>query len=142
MRKIYRVMDANLNRAREGLRVLEEAARFILDDQILTAELKDLRHLITGLAASLPGGAVELVEARDTKGDVGAGSWSEGERTRDSVYNLVQANFKRVQEAARVLEEFGKMTGPGADKYKKVRYELYVLEQKMLDKIKKMDAPG
>lgn len=142
MRKIYRILDANLNRAREGLRVIEETARFILDDRVLTAELKDLRHLITSLAASLPGGPVELVSARDSEGDVGAGSWSEGERARDSVYNLVQANFKRVQEAARVLEEFGKMAGPGADKYKKVRYQLYVLEQEMLDKIEKLDSPG
>lgn len=139
MQKIYRVLDANLNRAREGLRVLEEAARFILDESILTAELKELRHLVTGLAASIPGGVVELVTARDSEGDVGASSWNEGERTRDSVLSLVQANFKRVQEAARVLEEYGKLVGPGADSYKKVRFRLYVLEQEMMAKMQKLE---
>lgn len=140
MQKIYRVLDANFNRAREGLRVLEEAARFILDDSVLTAELKDLRHLITGLAATLPGGAVELTTARDSEGDVGAASWSEGERTRNSVFGLIQANFKRAQEAARVLEEYGKLAGPGADNFKKVRYQLYVLEEEMIAKMQKIKS--
>ena len=135
MRELYRVMDANLNRVREGLRVLEEIARFILEDAALTAQIKDLRHRLAVLSDNIPGGVVELVKARDPAGDVGAGSWTEGERTRTNVVGMALANLKRVQEAARVLEEFGKMTGSAAAEFKKIRYLVYGLEQEMLGRL-------
>lgn len=136
MRELYRIIDANLNRAREGLRVLEEICRFILDDPDMTSKLKDLRHELSKLASGLPGGTLELVRCRDAAADVGAGSWTEGERSRGSIMDLAVANFKRVQEASRVLEEFGKLLGPSAEGFKKLRYETYILEQEMLEKIK------
>jgi thiamine-phosphate pyrophosphorylase len=135
MRELYRVLDANLNRAREGLRVLEEIARFILEDAVLTAQIKDLRHRLAVLSDKVPGGMIELVKARDPIGDVGAGSWTEGERTRTDVFGLALANLKRVQEAARVLEEFGKMAGSVAGEFKKIRYQVYRLEQEMLERL-------
>jgi thiamine-phosphate pyrophosphorylase len=135
MREVYRVVDANLNRAREGLRVLEEIARFVLDDAGLTARLKEMRHSLTAAADNLPGGLPELVRSRDSAGDVGAGSWTPGEKNRESLLAVAVANLKRVQEAARVLEEFGKLLGPGAAVFKKIRFEAYVLEQEMLEKM-------
>lgn len=135
MRGIYRVMDANLNRAREGLRVLEEIARFVLEDEVLTAGLKDMRHKLAAAAGEIPGGVLELVKARDAAGDVGAGSWIPGERTRENIFSLAVANLKRVQEALRVLEEFGKMQGIFAENFKKTRFEMYVLEQELLNKL-------
>lgn len=136
MREVYRVVDANLNRAREGLRVLEEIARFILDDADLSARLKEMRHSLTAVMGELPGGVYELVCSRDAAGDVGAASWTQGEKNRDGLFALALANFKRVQEAARVLEEFGKLLGPAAQAFKKLRFEAYVLEQEMLVKLK------
>lgn len=135
VREIYRILDANLNRAREGLRVLEEIARFVLEDPGLTARLKELRHGLTGQAGRLPGGHQDLVGSRDAAGDVGAESWTSGEKTRESLPGLAAANFKRVQEAARVLEEFGKLLGPAAEGFKKLRFEAYVLEQEMLARL-------
>lgn len=135
MREIYRVMDANLNRAREGLRVLEEIARFILEDPELTLRLKNMRHKLTGTAGDLPGGMVELVRARDSVNDVGSTSWTSGEKTRNDLSSLVLANIKRVQEAARVLEEFGKILAPDTEDFKKIRFETYRLEQEMLTKL-------
>jgi len=138
MREVYRVVDANLNRAGEGLRVLEEIARFILDDAALSARLKEMRHSLAALTNQLPGGVYELVRARDAAGDVGASSWTPGEKTRDDLFTLAVANFKRVQEAARVLEEFGKLLGPSlARTFKGLRFQAYVLEQEMLLKLKK-----
>ncbi len=133
MREVYRVMDANLNRAREGLRVLEEIARFVLDDAELSVRLKEMRHSLVAVVSELPGGLYELVCARDAAGDVGAGSWTQGEKTRDGIFALAAANFKRVQEAARVLEEFGKLFGSEAKEFKKIRFETYILEQEMLE---------
>lgn len=135
MRGIYRVIDANLNRAREGLRVLEEIARFILNDAGMTSRLKELRHSLAAAAGRLPGGVLELARSRDSAGDVGAGSWTLGEKTRDNISGLAVANLKRVQEAARVLEEFGKIIGPGAQDFKRIRFSVYVLEQEMLGKL-------
>ena len=135
MRGIYRVLDANLNRAREGLRVLEEIARFILNDADMSFQLKELRHSLVAVADGLPGGVLELARFRDPAGDVGAGSWTKGEQTRDRIFGLAVANLKRVQEAARVLEEFGKIIGPGAKNFKKIRFSVYVLEQEMLEKL-------
>ncbi|HOV79473.1 MAG TPA: hypothetical protein PK728_05145 [Bacillota bacterium] len=136
MREVYRVVDANLNRAREGLRVLEEIARFVLDDADLTSRLKDIRHSLSSTAGELPGGVYELVRSRDSAGDVGAESWTRQERSRNSLFELAVANLKRVQEAARVLEEFGKLLGPAAGGFKKLRYETYVLEQEILQKMR------
>lgn len=136
MRDIYRVIDANLNRAREGLRVLEEIARFMLDDSDLTARLKDVRHNLASIVKALPGGTYELVRSRDSAGDVGAESWTKGEQNRDNLLELAVANIKRVQEAARVLEEFGKLLGPAAEEFKKIRFQTYILEQELLLKMR------
>src|SRR5437764_734146 len=38
-----RVLDAAANRAREALRVVEDYCRFVLDDALLSGELKQLR---------------------------------------------------------------------------------------------------
>jgi len=135
MREIYRVMDANLNRAREGLRVLEEIARFILEDSEMSSRLKETRHRLTAVTNELPGGMLELIQARDAAGDVGAGSWTTGEKNRSDLFALAAANLKRVQEAARVLEEFGKLLTPEVESFKKIRFEAYVFEEEILKKI-------
>lgn len=135
MREIYRVMDANFNRAREGLRVLEEIARFILEDGELSSMLKDLRHKLSSVADELPGGMFNLVKSRDAAGDVGSKSWTEGEKNRSGILILAVANLKRVQEAMRVLEEFGKIITPEAEAFKKIRFDIYIIEQLMFVKI-------
>jgi thiamine-phosphate pyrophosphorylase len=136
MREIYRVLDANLNRLREGLRVLEEVSRFVLNNNEMTAGLKDLRHQVATAAAGLPGGLMELIEARKPTADVGAGSWTTGEASRNSLMALATANCKRIQEAARVLEEFGKMCeGPSARSFKEIRFTAYKLEIELLKKL-------
>lgn len=136
MQKYYRVMDANINRLREGLRVLEEIARFILEDAAMTARIKEQRHRVAAVVQALPGGVLALSRARDAAGDVGAGSWAPGEKERRDLPALAAANCKRVQEAARVLEEFGKLGAPEeAKEFKKIRFAIYSLEQDLLEKL-------
>jgi thiamine-phosphate pyrophosphorylase len=126
-----RVCDAAANRAREGLRVIEDYCRFVLDDALLTGELKQLRH---DLAEALAGPSAELLlQARDTEGDVGTGLATEQEGRRHTLEDVVQAACKRVQEALRSLEEFGKLRGPGVgERLERLRYRAYTLERAVL----------
>jgi thiamine-phosphate pyrophosphorylase len=92
---ILRTLDAAANRGREGLRVLEDFARFGLNDAHLTARLKDARHRLSRLLDSLAGDAP--LRLRDTPGDVGTSIHNTSEATRESDRDLVVANCKRVQ---------------------------------------------
>jgi thiamine-phosphate pyrophosphorylase len=113
---VYRIIDANLNRAREGLRVLEDRARFLLGDRGAARRLRWLRHAVGGLADGMQ---MRLLAARDVAGDVGraAPSASSGSAT---------ANFKRVQEALRSLEECG------VRRAARLRFEAYELERRLV----------
>ncbi|MBA4065935.1 MAG: thiamine phosphate synthase [Isosphaera sp.] len=123
-----RVLDANLNRAREAARVLEDYCRFARDDRVLTAEVKALRHGLAAAAARLPAGL--LLAARDTVGDVGTGVTAAGEYDRGTPAAVAAANLKRLQESLRSLEEFGKVFGPDLGReFEALRYAAYTLER-------------
>ncbi|MFN9717437.1 MAG: Clp protease N-terminal domain-containing protein [Planctomycetota bacterium] len=138
----WRALDANLNRGREALRVLEDFARFIVDDEQCSAELKSMRHEIVEAEVLLIRkakhvGAGDLLSHRDTSGDVGTSITASGERQRNSIAALVMANCRRLQEALRSLEEFGKLACPQfAGIVKQLRYRSYVIEQQMLPRAK------
>ncbi|MDA8233580.1 MAG: thiamine phosphate synthase [Clostridia bacterium] len=141
--KILRIIDANINRTGEGLRVVEEVARFALNHGPLTGELKAMRHLLTEAVALLPRGKAGLLAARDANEDVGADSFSPGEKKRDSLKDLFLANIRRVQEGARVLEEFTKTKSENAAfKFKELRYRAYTLEKEMLFLLEGPGFPG
>ena len=125
---VLRIIDANLDRAREGLRTIEEWCRFGLNDEASTAQLKHLRQVLAGWHRP------QIRAARDTPGDLGTALTHTKEAVRTSLLALLQANFARVQEALRVLEEYGKLynleMSAGA---KQMRYQLYTLDSKILD---------
>jgi thiamine-phosphate pyrophosphorylase len=136
-RNIYRIIDANLNRAREGIRVVEEVARLYFDDAKLSSQLKKLRHDLTGVAKKSFDQDL-LLFFRDSIKDVGADSMSGLEKKRRDLHSIVQANLRRSQEAARVLEEFGKLVNPdSASSFKRIRFKLYTLEQRIYGIIKR-----
>jgi thiamine-phosphate pyrophosphorylase len=123
-----RILDANANRAREGLRVVEDYCRFVLDDAFLTRELKQLRHDLAGALASLPSHL--LLESRDTRYDVGTLISTSSEQQRDSPLDVAAVNLKRLQEALRTLEEFGKIHSTTmAAAIEQFRYRAYTLER-------------
>ncbi|MEM8738520.1 MAG: thiamine phosphate synthase [Planctomycetota bacterium] len=106
MSKVLRVIDANANRAREALRVMEDAARFVLDDGDLARELKTLRH---DLAGALTGAGLNgLAGWRDTPGDVGTQITTAAEAHRAGVREVAVAAGKRLSEALRSVEEYAK----------------------------------
>lgn len=129
---IYRVLDANLNRAREGLRVVEEVLRFIWEDEKLSKSLKGLRHKITKISKQNFDQKL-LLKYRDSHGDLGAKGMGLYEGKRKDVKAIVQANLRRSEEALRVLEEFGKIIKKGsAEAFKNLRFKLYTLEKQIL----------
>ena len=133
MPSVRRIIDANANRAREALRVMEEAARFLLNDEKLMRGLKELRHDFAQALSAIPG----LEANRDTTGDVGTTVKTTAEQTRESVVDVVIAAGKRLSEALRAIEEYGKTLGDAvgsagfAASIEKLRYRGYVLGQKL-----------
>jgi thiamine-phosphate pyrophosphorylase len=125
-----RIIDANLNRAREALRVMEEHARFVLDDAGLTAAIKGLRH---DLAAAVPAFlAGPLAAARETGGDVGRSIGTPSEYERASPAAVAVAAGKRLTEALRAIEEYGKIIDPKlAADIERLRYRAYEVEQRI-----------
>jgi thiamine-phosphate pyrophosphorylase len=124
---IERILDANANRAAEGVRVIEEIARFSLCDETLTARLKHLRHEIRDAVSSIAAGALAH---RASDADVGRTSATPSELARGSLSIVARANFSRAEEALRVLEEFGKLVDvEAARRFKRIRFELYTIER-------------
>jgi len=117
-----RLVDANLNRLREGIRVVEDIFRYVYNDKQTALKLKELRHL------SRLENYIELLETRDVKNDVLRSS-IKSEQNRTDLYSILIANFKRAQESSRVLEEFCKLISiKDSENFKYIRYELYNLE--------------
>ncbi len=128
---VYRIIDANLNRSKEGLRVCEEIARFLLCDPGLCAGFKNIRHGIDSLAQKL-GKRSELLCHRDAENDPGKRILAK-EMRRNGVRDILYANIQRVKESVRVLEEFSKLKSPGiALGFKRIRYRAYSLEKKII----------
>jgi len=141
-RNIYRIIDANLNRAREGIRVAEEVARLYFDNAKLSTQFKSLRHQLTRVAKN-SFDEKKLLSFRDSQEDVGRDSMGTLEKKRADLESIVQANLRRSQEATRVLEEFGKLINPAsAPSFKKIRFRLYTFEQELMGFLKKNPAPN
>lgn len=128
---VARILDANANRAAEGLRVVEDYLRFLRDDATLAAQCKQLRHDLQSLMQAVPDSL--RGRTRDVAGDVGRSVGTSQEYQRATPEDVVRANLKRVQQALRSLEEFGK-TGSGAWalEIERLRYRAYELEKNVL----------
>ena len=117
-----RLIDANLNRLREGIRVVEDVFRYVYNDKQTALKLKELRH------KARTNNYIELLKTRDVKNDVLRTS-IKSEQNRADMNSILIANFKRAQESARVLEEFCKLISiEDSENFKYIRYELYNLE--------------
>jgi thiamine-phosphate pyrophosphorylase len=125
--KILRLLDANANRAREALRVLEDYSRFVRDDAELSERLKRLRH---DLATATGGFLSDAILHRDTPGDVGTTITLKSEMHRAGIGDVVIAAGKRLGEALRAMEEFSKTINPAAaSAIESIRYRFYDIEQ-------------
>lgn len=127
-RAAYRIVDANFNRAREALRVMEEYARFALNCGPLSGRAKQLRHELSTAIASLNAG--NLLASRDTLGDVGVGQRVVGQLERTTLKDGFTAAAKRLTEALRALTEtIQTEDAKTAATIERLRYEAYTLEK-------------
>lgn len=123
---LSRVVDANLNRLKEGIRVVEDILRYCHNDKITSKQLKSLRH------KAITDDTKELLTYRDSVNDVLRPSLN-SELHRSSECSIVIANFKRIQESARVLEELYKLINvTKSELFKSVRYEIYTIEKEVV----------
>lgn len=134
--QVLRIIDANLNRIGEGLRLIEEIARLMLDDTALTGQLKTLRHELIRSDSSFQ---QRLLESRNAGGDVGADMEVAGEEKEKALPIVLVANARRVQESLRVLEELSKTPEAPAEleseKFKQARFNLYTIEQELMSRL-------
>ncbi|MEJ2738868.1 MAG: thiamine phosphate synthase, partial [Dehalococcoidia bacterium] len=131
---IYRIIDANRNRIGEGLRFLEDIARFILNDKNTSEQLKSIRHTIVEGFHTIN---ADLISERDAEGDIGAG-FDIAQQERD-LPSLITANAKRIEEALRVLEELAKLPEISesfeSENFSQVRFRLYDLESILFSRV-------
>lgn len=136
-KEVFRIIDANFNRSREGLRVCEEVARFIWDSPILTKELKCVRHGVTDILKNTPAVSRILFETRDVRSDVGRKERSASEMRRLDYSDIFSANIQRAKESLRVLEEFFKLIKKkDSAKFTELRFKVYEIEKKALPHLK------
>jgi len=127
--KLLRVIDANLNRASEAARVVEDYARFVLDHAGLANSVKSLRHRLREAADALGLKLSDLLSARDTEHDVGTELVGARERERSDMHAVLRANFQRLQQSLRVLEEYSKLAGAPDAGFETLRYDSYTIEK-------------
>jgi thiamine-phosphate pyrophosphorylase len=138
---LARILDASANRAREGLRVVEDYLRFVRDDPLLTRRIKDVRHRLAQATRGLP--VDELIAARDTPGDVGTHITTPSEAIRENPRAVLAANFKRTAEALRSLEEYSKLVDAWLSaRFEVLRYDVYTLEKLTLTAVSAHETIG
>lgn len=123
---IYRIIDANINRASEALRVIEDYSRFAKDNLVTSEKLKKIRHEINYLFSNFQ----NLIFNRDSVFDVGRSIENTSKRT--TVRDVIKINCKRAQEALRTLSEYGQLLNINISKLEESRYEIYTLEKGLL----------
>ena len=127
--RVSRIVDVNLNRLTEGLRVVEDVVRLGLEDRRLLAGIRKLRTQVGREVRAL---RKRVISSRKSETDLGRGDRFDRAR-RKNLEDVLLASFKRAEESARVLEEVLKVVEPGlAGKFKAVRFRLYDLEREAL----------
>lgn len=129
-RSALRIIDANCNRCREALRVVEDILRFYREDAGLASKLKRERHTISSSCDCLLKRNLRGLKARDTQRDPGRDSMSRGEAARQGWDDVLISNFRRAEESLRVLEEVAKLADVGLSRrFKRARFRVYALEK-------------
>jgi thiamine-phosphate pyrophosphorylase len=136
---VLRIIDANLNRSREGLRVCEDVSRFILNSAGVSKGLKSMRHGITAAIRTLPLSRTQLLRSRDSREDVGRRSGLATEMRRSSAADIFAANMQRVKESLRVLEELSKLVdASSAARFQGLRFKAYDVEKDAVARLQKL----
>ncbi|MFP4466867.1 MAG: thiamine-phosphate pyrophosphorylase [Candidatus Goldiibacteriota bacterium] len=132
----YKIIDANSNRAKEGLRVAEDIVRFKYSQKKSLEKIKTIRHKIDAAVKAISPSYNNLLSARASESDAGRRSSGRNEFKRENLSGILIPNFKRTQEALRVLEEVSKLTDARiSKKFKELRYDVYEAEKEIVLKL-------
>lgn len=127
-----RILDANLNRSREGLRVCEDIARFILNSSSLSAQFRSIRHSVVETSKGLPIDPAQLLKARESDRDVG--KTLDLKLEKKNWQDIFRSNIQRAEEAIRVLEETSTIIDrESALSFQEIRFRIYSLEKKVIE---------
>lgn len=129
-KKTLRIIDANFNRAREGLRVIEDGLRFYYDsNENYIKRIKNLRHRLSE-AVEKNFGFSSIKKERDSSYDVGKDIDS---RQMQTARQVIERNFMRTGEALRTLEEYSKIIVPEVSLlFHNLRFDLYEIEKEVV----------
>jgi thiamine-phosphate pyrophosphorylase len=132
-----RIIDANLDRATEGLRVLEDTARFVLDNIAISRSVKEIRH---NIHQAFPDISINLISARDTTCDVGRRVEHQKEGANNFIDTVI-ANARRVEQSLRVLEELSRLpdSTTKSDIFEHCRYSMYEIEKELVSRLSRND---
>lgn len=131
--KTARIVDANCNRVREAIRVIEDVLRFHVESSDLSALLKDERHEVRAACDAILRENLQGLRARDVPGDPGRDSMTDREAARADFKEILISNFRRAEEGLRVLEEVSKLADPALSlRFKRSRFRVYELEKSCL----------
>jgi len=127
-RAVYRIIDANFNRAREAIRVIEDYCRFALNSAPLSERARGLRHELSAAINKLDAG--KLISSRNTLGDVGVGKKVDAQLARSRLNDCFTAGCKRLTEALRTLAEMSQTQNRAvAETIERLRFAAYTLEK-------------
>jgi thiamine-phosphate pyrophosphorylase len=134
---VYRIIDANCNRIGDGLRILEDIARFLLNDSTLSSQLKEMRHQLVRSITELGDG---LLSSRDTENDIGPAI--EVLTAQTNISAVITANCKRIEEALRSVEELAKLPelshSLASERFNKARFAVYTIERELQSQIPRL----
>lgn len=131
--KTARIIDANCNRVREAIRVIEDVLRFHIEDPALSGALKDERHEVCAACDAVIKERLEGLKAREVHSDPGRESKTRSEVSRSDYRDILLSNFRRAEEGLRVLEEAAKLIDPDlSQRFKRSRFRVYDLEKSCL----------
>lgn len=136
MKEMNRLLDANINRVSEGIRVVEDVARFVYNQKEFSKELREKRHYLRKLFIEKDR---DFFNSRDTKRDVGIEITKESQLDKKSnIKNIVVGNFKRIQEGLRSIEEISKISCDYSisKEVEALRYSFYNLEKEFMGSLK------
>jgi len=129
-RSVLRLIDANANRALEGLRVAEDVVRFSVEDARLFRRLRTLRHAVAHTVARLPVGTIELVRSRNSSLDFGRRAPA---ARVGSLEQLLVINLQRAKESLRTLEECARLVAPRqTPEFQRLRFRIYEVERELI----------
>ncbi|MBP7791481.1 MAG: thiamine-phosphate pyrophosphorylase [Candidatus Goldbacteria bacterium] len=132
-KNIFSIIDANVNRAKEGLRVIEDVVRFIYKNKKFLGKIKNIRHKIDNVTYDMVASYKTLLYNRNSLSDTGRKIKNKGEFKREKFTDILVSNFKRTEESLRVLEEVSKILNKKcAMEFKDLRYRVYELEKQIV----------